>query len=101
MLSPVNQVLKKIALPNREKLPLATFHFAWFIDHYFEFYPVVLNPTAFTWLVEDESIDGHTYGETVPVFPRDFSPGNTITVSLSPTTEDYFDFITNAAGQPV
>jgi Domain of unknown function (DUF4249) len=53
----------------------------------------VLNPNAFMRLIEDDSFDGHTYGETFRVFPRDFSPGDTIAVFLSPVTKDYFDFM--------
>lgn len=53
----------------------------------------VLNPNSFTRLVEDGSFDGQTYGETFRVFPRDFSPGDTIAVSLSPVSKDYFDFM--------
>ena len=47
----------------------------------------------FTRLGEVKCLDSQTYGETFRIFPRNFSPGDTIAVSLSPTTEDYFDFI--------
>jgi len=53
----------------------------------------VLNPNSFMKLVNDEGFDGQPYGESFRVFPRDFSPGDTIAVSLSNISQDYYDFI--------
>ena len=53
----------------------------------------ILNPNAFIRLVDDESFDGQKYGESFRVFPRDFTPGDTISVSLSNISEDYYDFM--------
>jgi Domain of unknown function (DUF4249) len=53
----------------------------------------VLNPNSFMKLVNDEGFDGQQYGESFRVFPRDYSPGDTIAVSLSNISQEYYDFI--------
>ena len=53
----------------------------------------LLNPGAFTRMLEDESFEGQEYGETFRAFPRDFSPGDTISVSLSNISREYYDFM--------
>lgn len=53
----------------------------------------VLNPNSFMKLVNDEGFDGQPYGESFRVFPRDFSPGDTIAVSLSNISQEYYNFI--------
>lgn len=53
----------------------------------------LLNPRAFTRLLDDETFNGNTYQETFRVFPRDFIPGDTIAVSLSNISKDYYDFM--------
>lgn len=53
----------------------------------------VLNPNSFIRLVDDRSFDGQQYGETFRVFPRDFAPGDTISVTLSNISEDYYNFM--------
>jgi hypothetical protein len=53
----------------------------------------LLNPRAFTRLLDDETFNGTTYQETFRVFPRDFIPGDTIAVSLSNISKDYYDFM--------
>jgi hypothetical protein len=53
----------------------------------------LLNPRAFTRLLEDASFDGQRYQETFRVFPRDYAPGDTIAVSLSNISKEYYDFI--------
>ena len=53
----------------------------------------LLNPNSYTRLLEDANFDGQEYGETFRVFPRDFSPGDTITVSLSNISEEYYKFM--------
>ncbi|WP_276368945.1 DUF4249 domain-containing protein [Chryseolinea sp. H1M3-3] len=53
----------------------------------------LLNPRAFIRLLDDEAFNGETYQETFRVFPRDFIPGDTIAVSLSNVSKEYYDFI--------
>ncbi len=53
----------------------------------------LLNPRAFIRLLDDEAFNGEEYQETFRVFPRDFIPGDTIAVSLSNISKEYFDFI--------
>lgn len=53
----------------------------------------VLNPRAFTRLLDDVDFNGQSYIETFRVFPRDFIPGDTIAVSLSNISKEYYDFI--------
>jgi hypothetical protein len=53
----------------------------------------LLNPRAFTRLLDDAEFNGEIYQETFRVFPRDFIPGDTIAVTLSNIGKDYYDFI--------
>ena len=53
----------------------------------------LLNPRAFTRLVDDHDFNGEEFKETFRVFPRDFIPGDTIAISLSNISKDYYDFI--------
>lgn len=53
----------------------------------------VINPRAFTKLIDDGAFNGHEFGEQFRVFPRDYQPGDTIAVSLSNISEDYFRFM--------
>jgi hypothetical protein len=53
----------------------------------------LLNPRAFTRLLADGEFDGETYGEVFRVVPRDYSPGDTIAVSLSSVSGDYYNFL--------
>jgi hypothetical protein len=53
----------------------------------------LLNPRAFTRLLDDAGFNGEIYQETFRVFPRDFIPGDTIAVTLSNISKDYYDFI--------
>lgn len=53
----------------------------------------LINPRAFTRLLEDREFNGETYQETFRVFPRDFVPGDTIAVSLSNISKEYHDFM--------
>jgi hypothetical protein len=53
----------------------------------------LINPRAFTRLLEDSKFNGETYQETFRVFPRDFIPGDTIAVSLSNISKEYYDFM--------
>jgi hypothetical protein len=53
----------------------------------------LLNPWAFTKLMDDKEFEGLQYGETFRAFPVDFSPGDTIAVSISNVSKDYYDFL--------
>jgi hypothetical protein len=53
----------------------------------------IINPRAFTRLLEDDLFNGAEYGEEFRVFPRDYQPGDTIAVSLSNISEEYFRFM--------
>jgi hypothetical protein len=53
----------------------------------------LLNPRAYTVLLDDDEFNGKSYGERFRVFPRDYQPGDTIAVSLSNISEDYYRFM--------
>jgi hypothetical protein len=53
----------------------------------------VINPRAFTKVLDDAEFNGQEFGEQFRVFPRDYEPGDTIAVSLSNISEDYFRFM--------
>jgi hypothetical protein len=53
----------------------------------------IINPRAFTKLVEDRSFNGGEFGEQFRVFPRDYKPGDTIAVSLSNISGEYYQFM--------
>jgi hypothetical protein len=53
----------------------------------------LLNPRAFTRLIADEGFASQSYEESFLVVPRDFSAGDTIAVSLSSVTQEYFQFL--------
>jgi hypothetical protein len=53
----------------------------------------LLNPRAFTVLLPDDEFNGTEYRETFRVFPRDYQPGDTIAVSLSNISEEYYQFM--------
>ena len=44
-------------------------------------------------MIEDDDFNGETHQETFRVFPRDFIPGDTIAVSLSNISKEYYDFM--------
>lgn len=52
-----------------------------------------INPRAFTRLLDDDTFDGASYEETFRVVPRDYRQGDTIAVSLSNISDDYYDFV--------
>lgn len=58
-----------------------------------DFVENLINPRAFTTLVDDKSFNGGTFQETFRVFPRDYQPGDTIAVSLSNISDEYYEFI--------
>ena len=53
----------------------------------------LLNPRAFTRLMDDQNFNGRIHKETFRVFPRDFIPGDTIAVLISNISKDYYEFI--------
>jgi hypothetical protein len=53
----------------------------------------LINPRAFTSLIDDKTFNGATYNETFRVFPRDYKPGDTIAVSLSNISAEYYQFV--------
>ena len=53
----------------------------------------LLNPRAYTVLFDDLEFNGKSYGERFRVFPRDYQPGDTIAVSLSNISEEYYRFM--------
>jgi hypothetical protein len=52
-----------------------------------------LNPRAFTKLMADDAFNNQQFSEQFRVFPRDYEPGDTIAVSLSNISEDYYRFM--------
>lgn len=58
-----------------------------------DFVENLLNPRAFTLLLSDEDFDGERYGERFRVFPRDYEPGDTIAVTISNISEEYYRFM--------
>lgn len=53
----------------------------------------ILNPRAFTRLLVDDEFEGQRYRETFRVITRDYSRGDSIAVSLSNVSKDYYDFL--------
>jgi hypothetical protein len=53
----------------------------------------LINPRAYTSLVDDKNFNGETFEETFRVFPRDYQAGDTIAVSLSNISDEYFEFV--------
>jgi len=53
----------------------------------------ILNPRAFTKVMDDAAFKGQEFSEQFRVFPRDYEPGDTIAVSLSNISEEYFKFM--------
>ena len=53
----------------------------------------LLNPGAYTVLLDDNEFNGNSFEERFRVFPRDFQSGDTIAVSLSNISEEYYRFM--------
>jgi hypothetical protein len=53
----------------------------------------LINPRAFTRLIDDKEFNGEIHEETFRVFPRDFIPGDTIAVTISNISKEYYDFM--------
>lgn len=58
-----------------------------------DFVENLINPRAFTIMLPDKDFNGLTYGERFRVFPRDYQPGDTIALSLSNISEEYYAFM--------
>lgn len=58
-----------------------------------DFVENLINPRAFTIMLPDNDFNGQTYGERFRVFPRDYQPGDTIALSLSNISEEYYAFM--------
>lgn len=52
-----------------------------------------LNPRAFTRLLDDQDFREANFSEQFRVFPRDYAPGDTIAVSLSNISAEYYRFM--------
>jgi hypothetical protein len=52
----------------------------------------VLNPRMYTQLLDDVEFEGQFYGDTFRAFPRNFTIGDTVSVSLSNIGGDYYEF---------
>jgi hypothetical protein len=54
----------------------------------------LLDSYAFVKLQNDEVFDGKKFGETFRAFPRNYQPGDTVAVTLSRVSEEYFEYLT-------
>lgn len=53
----------------------------------------IINPRAFMRLSTDEEFNGAAFGETFRAFPRNYTKGDTVAVSLSNISEEYYRFL--------
>jgi hypothetical protein len=53
----------------------------------------LLNPRAFTVLLDDAAFNAQSYSDQFRVFPRDYQPGDSIAVTLSNISEEYYRFM--------
>jgi len=58
-----------------------------------DFVENLLNPRAYTRLIADDDFNGTSFGERFRVFPRDYHPGDSVAVSLSNISEEYYEFM--------
>lgn len=58
-----------------------------------DFIENILNPRAYTILLPDYEFNGKSYSGKFRVFPRHYEPGDTIGVSLSNISEEYYSFM--------
>lgn len=52
-----------------------------------------INPRTFTKIFEDDGIEEGVFSEQFRVYPRDYAPGDTIAVSISNISKDYYQFM--------
>lgn len=57
------------------------------------FFQDIINPRAFMKLTTDEKFEGQQFGDSFRAFPRNYQSGDTVAVSLSNISEDYFRFL--------
>jgi hypothetical protein len=53
----------------------------------------LLNPRTFSRLLDDADFESPVYGEVFRVFPAEFDKGDTIAISMSNISKDYYDFV--------
>lgn len=53
----------------------------------------IINPRAFMRLVTDEEFTGESFGDTFRAFPRNYTRGDTVAVSLCNISEEYYRFL--------
>jgi Domain of unknown function (DUF4249) len=53
----------------------------------------IINPRAFMKLITDEEFTDSRFGESFRAFPRNYKAGDTVAVSLSNISEDYYRFL--------
>lgn len=53
----------------------------------------LLNPRSFLKLETDEAFEGQTFEDSFRAWPRNFQPGDTVAVSLSNISEEYYRFL--------
>lgn len=53
----------------------------------------ILNPRAYTLLFKDSTANEQVYKNQFLAYPRDYAPGDTIALSLSNITDEYYEFM--------
>ena len=53
----------------------------------------LLDPNAFTRLLTDAGFDGQEFGETFRSWPRNYQPGDTVAITMTNISEEYYDFL--------
>lgn len=53
----------------------------------------LLDPNAFTRLLTDEQFDGQEFGETFRAWPRNYQSGDTVVVTMTNISEEYYGFL--------
>jgi Domain of unknown function (DUF4249) len=53
----------------------------------------LINPRAFLKLLTDAGFEGKEFSESFRAFPRNYQPGDTVAVSLSNISEEYYRFL--------
>jgi hypothetical protein len=53
----------------------------------------LLNPRTFSRLIDDVEFQSPNYGEVFRVFPAEFDKGDTLAISMSNISREYYDFV--------
>jgi hypothetical protein len=53
----------------------------------------LLNPRTFSRLIDDAEFQSPNYGEVFRVFPAEFDKGDTLAISMSNISKEYYDFV--------